>query len=47
MERKRKEINLFFTNYIMIEREITYLAKELPSGLKDCPFKEIIDVYIP
>lgn len=31
----------------MIELENTYLAKRLPAGLKDCPFKEIIDVYIP
>jgi len=31
----------------MIELEKTYLAKKLPDNLKDCKFKEIIDVYIP
>ena len=31
----------------MIELEKTYLAKELPGGLEDCEFKEIIDIYIP
>jgi len=31
----------------MIELEKTYLAKELPKGLKNCEFKEIIDIYIP
>ena len=31
----------------MIELEKTYLANELPDGLKDCKFKEIIDIYIP
>ena len=31
----------------MIELEKTYLVKKLPEGLKDCKFKEIIDVYIP
>ncbi|MCK4524913.1 MAG: hypothetical protein KAU07_00550 [Candidatus Andersenbacteria bacterium] len=31
----------------MIELEKTYLVKKLPENLKDCKFKEIIDVYIP
>ena len=31
----------------MIELEKTYLAKEIPKGLKDCKHKEIIDIYIP
>lgn len=31
----------------MIELEKTYLAKYLPEGLKDCKYKEIIDIYIP
>lgn len=31
----------------MIELEKTYLARYLPLGLKDCKYKEIIDVYIP
>jgi len=31
----------------MIELERTYLAKYIPSELKDCKFKEIIDIYIP
>lgn len=31
----------------MIELERTFLAKEIPSELKDCKFKEIIDIYIP
>jgi adenylate cyclase len=31
----------------MIELERTYLAKELPAGLKDCPSKEMIDIYVP
>lgn len=31
----------------MIEIEKTYLAKYLPSGLKNCPSTEIIDVYFP
>ncbi len=31
----------------MIELEKTYLAKKLPENLKDCEFKEIIDLYIP
>ncbi len=30
-----------------IELERTYLAKRLPEGLKDCPAKEIKDIYIP
>ena len=30
-----------------IELEKTYLAKFLPEGLKDCPSKEIKDIYIP
>jgi adenylate cyclase len=30
-----------------IELERTYLAKYLPEGLKDCPNKEIKDIYIP
>jgi len=31
----------------MIELEKTYLAKEIPKGLKDYKSKEIIDIYIP
>ncbi|MDD5253737.1 MAG: hypothetical protein PHG05_01355 [Candidatus Nanoarchaeia archaeon] len=31
----------------MIELERTYLAKKIPEGLKNCNFKEIIDVYVP
>ncbi|MFH1787487.1 MAG: HD domain-containing protein, partial [archaeon] len=31
----------------MIEIEKTYLVKELPEGLGDCKFIEIIDIYIP
>jgi CYTH domain-containing protein len=31
----------------MIELEKTYLAKKIPENLKNCKFKEIIDVYIP
>ncbi len=31
----------------MIELERTFLAKELPKGLKDCGHREIIDLYIP
>ena len=31
----------------MIELEKTYLVKKLPENLKDCKFKEIIDIYIP
>lgn len=31
----------------MIELEKTYLAKYLPERLKDCKYKEIIDIYYP
>jgi len=31
----------------MIEIEKTYLVKDLPKNLKNCKFKEIIDIYIP
>jgi len=31
----------------MIELEKTYLIKKLPENLKDCRFKEIIDLYLP
>ncbi len=31
----------------MIELELTFLAKYLPAGLKECQSKEIIDRYIP
>ena len=31
----------------MIELEKTYLAKKFPENLKDCGFREVIDVYIP
>tara|TARA_Y100000034_G_scaffold134217_1_gene201993 strand:- start:1181 stop:1702 length:522 start_codon:yes stop_codon:yes gene_type:complete len=31
----------------MQEIERTYLAKKIPNGLKDCEFREIIDIYIP
>lgn len=30
-----------------VELELTYLAKELPAGLADCPSKIITDVYYP
>lgn len=30
-----------------LELEKTYLLKKLPSGLKDCKYIEIIDIYIP
>jgi CYTH domain-containing protein len=30
----------------MIELELTYLAKTLPTTLKDCPNKTIIDLYV-
>ncbi len=31
----------------MIELEKTYLAKYLPDSLKNCEFKEVIDIYLP
>ena len=31
----------------MIELERTFLTKNLPSNLKDCKSKEILDIYIP
>lgn len=31
----------------MIELEKTYLAKYIPESIKNCDFKEIIDIYIP
>lgn len=31
----------------MIELERTFLAKQIPQGLKECKFKEIRDIYIP
>jgi len=31
----------------MIELERTFLAREVPKGLKECKYKEIIDIYIP
>jgi CYTH domain-containing protein len=31
----------------MIELERTFLAKNIPSELMDCKYKEIIDIYIP
>jgi len=31
----------------MIELEKTYLIKNIPAGLWDCPRKEIFDIYIP
>lgn len=31
----------------MIELERTYLVTELPADLKDFPFKEILDIYLP
>lgn len=30
-----------------IELERTFLAKQIPDGLKNCKFKEIRDIYIP
>ena len=32
---------------MMIELERTFLLKKVPSGLKNCKSKEIIDIYIP
>ncbi|MDP3882041.1 MAG: hypothetical protein Q8Q31_04165 [Nanoarchaeota archaeon] len=32
---------------MVIELEKTYLAKQIPAGLKECKNKEIIDIYIP
>lgn len=31
----------------MIELERKFLLKKIPPGLKDCPSKEVIDVYFP
>lgn len=31
----------------MIEIEKTFLARELPKGLKNCKSKEVIDIYFP
>lgn len=31
----------------MIERERTYLAKSMPTGLEECEKKELIDIYFP
>ncbi|MDO8664196.1 MAG: hypothetical protein Q7K44_01445 [Candidatus Liptonbacteria bacterium] len=31
----------------MEEIELTYLVKELPTGVKNSPHKEILDIYIP
>jgi len=31
----------------MVELERTFLIKNIPDGLKNCEFKEIIDLYIP
>jgi CYTH domain-containing protein len=31
----------------MIELEKTFLARELPKGLKNCKSKEVVDVYFP
>ena len=31
----------------MEELELTYLIKYVPEGLKNSPFREIIDIYIP
>lgn len=31
----------------MIERELDFLAKEVPKGLSECKSKEVIDIYIP
>jgi len=30
-----------------IEYELTFLAKELPPGLDDCPREEIVDIFLP
>jgi len=32
---------------IQTELELTYLAREIPKGLADCPSKLIVDVYYP
>ena len=31
----------------MIELEKTFLARELPKGLKSCKSKEVVDIYFP
>lgn len=31
----------------MIEHERTFLAKSFPEGLKNCIFKEMLDIYLP
>jgi len=31
----------------MIELERTFLAKYIPNGLKNCRYKEIMDIYVP
>ena len=31
----------------MLELEKTYLVKKLPDDLKNYPFKEVVDIYIP
>lgn len=31
----------------MLERELTFLIKEIPAGLADCVSKEMVDLYIP
>jgi len=30
-----------------IEHERTFLAKELPPGLEECPHEEIVDIFLP
>ena len=44
---KEKFITIHPLSISMIELEKTYLAKSLPVDLKNCKFKEIIDIYIP
>ena len=38
---------LFLVILVVIELERTFLAKQIPEGLKECKFKEIRDIYLP
>ncbi len=40
-------LTFLFRIVFMIELERTFLAKQLPDGLKTCKSKEIYDIYIP
>lgn len=37
----------FFTCIVMLELERTYLLKEVPEGIANLPYKDLIDIYIP